>query len=94
MWVNQGDCHIFKYGNLLLGFCQREVVDVCGIVTFVFQDRTGVDEMYKKLRSLAEHPPHDNPEYRIYHFFAKDPDGRLIEIQCFWDDPEKQVGKL
>ncbi len=27
MWLDQGDCQIFKHGNLLFGFCDREEVN-------------------------------------------------------------------
>ncbi len=86
IWLDQGGCHILKFGNMLLGFCQRETVDNCGITCFVFADKAGVDMMYHKLSDLAQTQPEDNPEYRIYHFFATDPDGRNIEFQYFWDD--------
>lgn len=86
LWLDQGGCHILKYGTMLLGFCQREIVDACGIITFVYDAKEGVDEIYQKLLPIADAPPHDNPEYRIYQFFAKDPEGRVIEFQYFWDD--------
>jgi hypothetical protein len=39
--------------------------------------------MYRKLADRAEHAPRENPQYRIYNFFARDPEGRLIEFQTF-----------
>jgi catechol 2,3-dioxygenase-like lactoylglutathione lyase family enzyme len=33
-----------------------------------------------------EKPPAANPEFEIYHFFFRDPNGYLLEIQRF-DDP-------
>jgi catechol 2,3-dioxygenase-like lactoylglutathione lyase family enzyme len=29
--------------------------------------------------------PADNPPYRIYNAFVRDPNGYLIEIQRFWE---------
>ncbi len=42
--------------------------------------------MYEKLRPVAEHAPQDNERYRIYHFYARDPEGRRIECQHFNHD--------
>src|SRR5262245_1892662 len=30
-------------------------------------------------------PPADNPPYRIYNAFVRDPNGYLVEIQRFWE---------
>jgi len=32
--------------------------------------------------------PGDNPPYRIYNAFLRDPNGYLIEIQRFWEPLE------
>ena len=32
-----------------------------------------------------EGPPKVNPTYDIYNFFARDPDGHLVEFQRFLD---------
>lgn len=34
-----------------------------------------------------ERDPVHNPEYGVYHCFLRDPNGYLLEIQCF-DDPD------
>jgi len=86
LWLDQGGCRIYKFGNLLFGFCQRDNTETGGLLTFVYPDRKGVDKIYKKLSDPALAAPVDNPDYRIYHFYAKDPDGRSIEFQYFWDD--------
>ena len=39
--------------------------------------------MHQRLTGYAEHPPRENPDYRIYHFFARDPEGRSLEFQSF-----------
>jgi hypothetical protein len=83
LWMDQTDCRIFRHGRFLFGFCQREESETCGILTFVYPDRKGVDWMYEKFREEALDPPRDNPRYPIYNFFARDPEGRLIEFQMF-----------
>jgi len=82
-WLVQPDCVILKHGNLLLGFCEREEVDSQGIITFFYQGREDVDEMYQKLQPLAIDEPRVHETYGIYHFFIKDPDDRLVEFQAF-----------
>jgi hypothetical protein len=86
LWMDQTDCRIFRHGQFLFGFCQREASETCGILTFVYPDRDGVDQMYERFRSQALDPPRDNPRYPIYNFFARDPEGRMIEFQMFTDE--------
>ena len=88
LWMDQGDCRIFRHGQFLFGFCQRETAEACGILTFVYPDREGVDRMYEIFRDGALGAPHDNPRYPIYNFFARDPEGRMIEFQFFTGDPD------
>jgi len=84
--LDQGGCRIYHAaGNSYLGFCEREVEgDRAGIIlTLVTED---VDGWYQRLIehgvSIDEKPKH-NPEYLIYHFFFRDPNGYLLEIQRF-----------
>jgi hypothetical protein len=83
IWLDQGGCIIFRYGNLLIGFCQAEEADREGIITFFFEKKEAVDAYYLKLKHLAGSPPKENKKYRIYHFFARDPEGRNLEFQHF-----------
>jgi hypothetical protein len=83
LWLDQGDCVILSHGNMLLGFCERDEVDNCGIITFLYESENGVDEIYQKLSDRAEHEPQKNEDYGLYHFYAKDPEGRSIEFQTF-----------
>jgi hypothetical protein len=83
VWMDQKDCVIFQFGNMLFGFCTRENVNLAGMVTFFYDSREKVDEMYGRLESRAAGPPKLNTKYAIYHFFAKDPEGRDIEFQYF-----------
>ena len=89
IWLEQADCLIFKHGNMLLGFCEREQIDRCGIITFFYDSKKAVDEMHEKLKSIAISPPMENAKYRIYNFFAVDPDGRQIEFQWFMDGADE-----
>ena len=83
VWLEQTACTILKHGNMLLGFCEREETEDCGVVTFFYGDREDVDETYDRLEDRARGPPVENEEYDIYQFFADDPDGRTVEVQTF-----------
>lgn len=85
LWMDQMDCLIFKYGNMLFGFCRRDKADIGGMVTFFYKKKDEVDEAYKKFKSIALSIPRMNEKYRIYHFFAIDPEGRYMEFQYFGD---------
>jgi hypothetical protein len=90
MWLDQGSCLVFRYGNLLFGFCQGERADRDALITFFYQQREDVDRAYAKFSETAVAPPIENPRFRIYHFYARDPEGRRLEFQHFlhpldWD---------
>ena len=85
IWLEQVDCVILKLDNLHLGFCQRKKRDTQGIITLWYPTVEEVDSKYSELADLAEGPPVENPKYRIYHFFLKDPEGRVLEVQQFLD---------
>jgi hypothetical protein len=75
---------------MLFGFCQRDEAEPGGLLTFFYDSREGVDRMYRRFKSTAVAAPKDNPKYKIYHFYARDPEGREIEFQHFlnpidWD---------
>jgi len=87
--VDQGNCRIYRVvGDAYLGFCERpEAVVATGnvILTLVTPE---VDAWYARLRERGirfERPPTVNATYHIYHCFAHDPDGYLVEIQRFLD---------
>lgn len=88
LWLDQGGCQIFRHGNMLFGFCQRNQTDQDALITFYYENKSEVDDMYSKVKNAAEAKPLDNPDYRIYHFYAADPEGRRIEFQYFWDEKE------
>lgn len=85
LWLEQAECRVFQYGNMLLGFCQREELDKLGMISFNVDTKEKVDQYYNVLSSIALSEPKDNSTYRLYHFYAKDPDGRNIEFQYFWE---------
>jgi catechol 2,3-dioxygenase-like lactoylglutathione lyase family enzyme len=87
---DQGTCLIFLVAaSAYLGFCEHIDPIKPGrkvILTLVCDD---VDGWYKQLLEKGVSiiaPPEANPQYHIYHFFLKDPDGYWIEIQRF-DQP-------
>jgi catechol 2,3-dioxygenase-like lactoylglutathione lyase family enzyme len=87
--LDQGVCRIYRSApSAFLGFCSHLPVGEEPrpiILTLVSQD---VDAWFRYLLTkginLAERPIH-NPTYNIHHFFLRDPDGYLIEIQQFLD---------
>lgn len=83
VWREQPDCTILQAGNFRFGFCERESADLEGIVTFVYEDRAGVDDAYERLADVADEEPRFNGTYDIYQFFASDPEGRTVEFQTF-----------
>jgi catechol 2,3-dioxygenase-like lactoylglutathione lyase family enzyme len=83
---DQGVCRIYKISPTgYLGFCSHLEAALPGgvIATLVTKD---VDEWYSRLQTarveIVKSPGH-NPRYQIYHFFFRDPNGYLLEIQRF-----------
>ncbi len=84
LWLDQGRCRIFQRGRWLLGFiADSEQAETSGILTLFLPSRQEVDREYERLQGLADAPPRLNPEFRIYQFFLRGPEGRLFEIQSF-----------
>jgi catechol 2,3-dioxygenase-like lactoylglutathione lyase family enzyme len=87
--LDQGSCRIYRVsGDAFVGFCQpvETPEQPAGIIfTLVTAD---VDSWYAYLQAkgvLLEKAPLVNAQYNIYHFFLRDPNGYLIEIQRFLD---------
>lgn len=86
---DQGTCRIYHVsGNAYLGFCQRADAPTPpeGITLTLVTDR--VDEWCAELARAGVElvkAPADNPPYRIYNAFVRDPNGYLLEIQRFWE---------
>ncbi|WP_323676803.1 VOC family protein [Halorubellus sp. PRR65] len=86
VWLEQSACTICRYDNLLFGFCASDETETDGVLTFVTEDRAGVDEFYEQFAGRARGEPEVNDEFGIYQFFATDPDGRTMEFQTFLHD--------
>jgi catechol 2,3-dioxygenase-like lactoylglutathione lyase family enzyme len=100
--LDQGKCRIVqtkKGGGGYFGYCDSggNSKDSGGVIfTFVTPN---VDDWYRYLETKNVEllgKPKINQEFGIYHFYFKDPDGHLLEIQKFldvdWNNPEERVG--
>ena len=94
LWIDQGSCAILRYGNLLVGFCSGKKSEPDAVITFFYHSREEVDVQYRKFKSIAIAPPKENKKYRIYHFYARDPEGRSIEFQYFLHPIDWDFGKF
>ena len=83
IWVEQPDITILRFGNLLVGFHQQPAADTDVVLTFFYDTREQVDKKHAEFSDVATTEPMENAKYRIYNFFAKDPEGRTIEFQTF-----------
>jgi catechol 2,3-dioxygenase-like lactoylglutathione lyase family enzyme len=98
LMLDQGTCRIVTTcqsgGGGYLGYCKSKEADgdrSCLILTLV---TPLVDEWYVYLKERGVpllNPPRINPQYDIYQFFLKDPDGYTIEIQSFLDSRWEKV---
>jgi len=83
VWLRQPDVVILKHGNFLLGLHQKGEPDTGGLITFFYPTHSEVDAVHRDLHELATTRPEHNGAYHIYHFFARDPEGRALEFQSF-----------
>ena len=86
---DQGSCKIYHLsGNSYIGLCEGEPPrEPSGSAQcWVIDDVDGCYEVAKAHGLDIMFKPRYNPKYQIYHFYLKDPDGHVIEIQRF-DDP-------
>ena len=90
--LDQGTCRIYQLTpTSYLGFCQRpagtplplESDPTGAILTIVTADVDGWYDYLKDRNVPLQEPPRANPNYHIYHFFLRDPNGYLLEIQQF-----------
>lgn len=88
--LDQGACRIFRTApDAFLGVCHARpgrYVEPKGVVlTLVGRD---VDAWYEHLSNQGvtpEGPPEHSRQFNVYCFFARDPNGYLIEFQRFLD---------
>jgi predicted enzyme related to lactoylglutathione lyase len=93
---DQGLCRIFRISpTAFLGVCKRRpgrFVEPKGVViTFVTPD---VDGWHRRLVAAGVAPegaPERSDQFGVYCFFARDPNGYLLEFQMFLD-PNWQKG--
>lgn len=85
--LDQGGIKIYRVaGGGFLGLCQSDgplAADDRLIFTFVTEQ---VDQWHGRMEAqgvATDGPPREHPRYRIYHFFARDPDGYRVEVQRF-----------
>ena len=87
--LDQGVCRIYQTGKAaFLGFCEHLPLTVGEqpvIVTLVSHDVDGWHDYVLEKGVAIEKRPLMNAKYNIYHFFMRDPDGYLVEIQRFLD---------
>ena len=88
IWLEQPNITILSHGNMILGFHQipddaQDTADLHGMYTFVYPSIEKVDKMHHRLRDIADGSPRYNERYKIYQFFARDPEGRKLEFQAF-----------
>ncbi|TVQ35690.1 MAG: VOC family protein [Spirochaetaceae bacterium] len=86
IWLEQPEITILRHENLLVGFQQHLQADTDALLTFFYPGHREVDRMFNQLQSRACDEPRHNQRYRIYNFFAHDPEERRIEFQCFLHD--------
>lgn len=85
--LDQGGCRIYRInGAAYLGFCERDFAPEKPEGVLFTLVTPEVDAWYEYLRAQDvpfEKSPAINETYGIYHCFARDPNGYLIEIQRF-----------
>ena len=90
LWRDAGAARIYRITDgALIGVCQtfedRVIEPRGGMITLLTDD---VDGWYARLKSRGAElrgTPADLPQFGIYSFFCKDPNGYVIEIQRFLD---------
>ena len=86
LYKDQGWCRIYNVpGGGRLGFCTHLTVlqgEKAPLLTLLTPE---VDNAWNNLKEAGMEPetPREKPEFKIYHFFVKDPSGYCVEIQKF-----------
>ena len=96
LWLDQGSCRIYQVSpHAMIGICQADQNSKgqppdSGTNTILTLVTSDVDAAYKEIivsGFMPQSQPTLNHKYNIYHFFLRDPDGYLIEIQKFLTIP-------
>jgi nitroreductase/catechol 2,3-dioxygenase-like lactoylglutathione lyase family enzyme len=82
VWLEQVEGVILNHGNLLLGFYEREDAETQEPITVFYETVEDVDAVYQTLADHALEEPQLNEARGFYHFFARDPEGRLLEFRA------------
>lgn len=90
--LDQGTCRIYQVSqDGYLGFCERahstpaiSATDAPPVILTIVTADVDQWHLYLKERDIhSEKPPATNPDYEIYHFFLRDPNGYVLEVQQF-----------
>ena len=87
----EGRCMILRAAGGHVGFClfDGSLPDHDGLtLALVSPDVDGVYQRLRRLGAETELPPRRDEHYRVYHFYARDPDGYRVEIRQFIERPE------
>lgn len=90
--LDQGGCRIYRVAGDkgYLGICERDYAPQKpqGVIfTIVTHDVDGWYHHLVEKGVVCDGPPRLNETYGIYHFFLHDPNGYLLEIQRFTENP-------
>lgn len=86
--LDQRTCKIYRAGpSAYVGFCLTDEYTGSSevILTFVVEDVDNACRCFEEVGIQIEVQPRFNPQYNIYQFFMRDPNGYLIEVQHFHD---------
>ena len=88
---DEGNCVIFSCGEGYWGFCsyndgRKLPIGVC--MSLNLENNEEVDSEYHRISKLGIEAtkPVKHPNFPVYSFFMKDPDGYTVELQKRQDD--------
>lgn len=95
--LDQGACRIFRVaGEAFLGICtdaKRQAAAEGVTLTFVTPEVDAWHEHLRRQGATIVSAPAKNERFNIYNFFARDPDGALLEFQRFLDPAWPAAGR-
>lgn len=87
--LDQGACRIYRVAEgCYWGFCHASEPHADPSKTILTLESSNVEAWHAKLTSAGvetDGPPRENPRFKIFHFFATDPNGYRLEVQRFLD---------